>query len=162
MICEDRRPHSLRAWLREAGVANAEIGVAFNAWALQASKEIDEATAPTFVAAAELISEARWTELYNTDFSTIMYLDAAALAQLSEESELNRNASFQFRPPGGIPIAVTIRRDRGPAQVAIDAPGAEVTADAEGNCVHLSRLLAFVDADGSAVSVGGLVGAAAT
>ena len=146
-ICKPQGPGSLAAWLIANGVSQANIGAAFNAWAAVALLEIDATTLPQFVAAAQTISQARWDVLYNTDYSTILFLNEPLLKQLSYDSSQNIDHKFEFDPNEHIPLAVTINRLGLEPTTALNADGATVRADAQGNCFHFFNLIQLIQGD---------------
>ncbi|HET7404077.1 MAG TPA: hypothetical protein VFJ62_19925, partial [Usitatibacter sp.] len=84
LICQNRGAGTLAAWLLANGVSQQDIDHAFNDWGALALLDIhDQANRAVFVQAAQDISQARWNELYNTDYSTIMFLNGPLLRQLS-------------------------------------------------------------------------------
>lgn len=140
-ICQPTGPGSLAGWLLANGVAQAEIDIAFNAWAALALTEINDANMPQFIAAANLISQARWGELYHTSHSTILFLNQPLLNELSYDSSTHRNQVFDFDPAETIPLAVTIHQSNQPAPTTVmNAYGATVQADANGDCFHFIQL----------------------
>lgn len=140
-ICQPRGPGSLAAWLLANGVDQADIDTAFNAWAALALLEINADTLPQFIVAANTISQARWGELYNTDYSTILFLNEPLLKELSYDSSLRPNQVFNFDPAEYIPLAITINRLGQPPATVQGAYGATVQADANGNCFHFNGLI---------------------
>lgn len=142
MICHNQGPGSLTAWLLGAGVAQQEIGHAFNDWAALTLINIsDQANWNVFIQAAQDISQARWQMLYNTNYSTIMFLNAPLLRQLSYVSSQQANRQFPFVPCEHIPLAVTINQLGQPPGVVGNAAGAVVAADQYGNCCHFNHLI---------------------
>jgi hypothetical protein len=104
------------------------------------NKTTTSADLPTFIQAADAISQARWQEYYPTAASTIMFLNEPLLKELSFESGRNPGRPFDFDPYEVIPLAVTIQQ-HGQAAVARNVRGAHLAADANGNCVHFAGLI---------------------
>jgi hypothetical protein len=140
-ICQPRGAGSLNQWLLDNGVLQGTIDVAFNAWAITADLPIDAQTIPQFVQSASLISQARWAELYNTDYSTILFLNGPLINQLSYESSRNVDDVFEFDPAEVIPLAVTINRLSLAATYNLNVDGCHLSADANGNCFHFGGLV---------------------
>ena len=143
LICQNRGAGTLAAWLLANGVSQQDIDHAFNDWGALALLDIhDQANRAVFVQAAQDISQARWNELYNTDYSTIMFLNGPLLRQLSYEASMRANQNWDFDPYEHIPLAITINR-LGQAPVAVEnAAGASVAADNNGDCCHFNNLIA--------------------
>ncbi|HBY97034.1 MAG: hypothetical protein M5U01_00325 [Ardenticatenaceae bacterium] len=142
MICQDQGAGSLAAWLLKAGVAQQDIDHAFNDWAALALLDIhDPENRNVFIQAAQDISQARWNMLYETNYSTILFLNAPLLKQLSYESSQQANKAFDFDPYEHIPLAVTINRLGQPPTVVENAVGAAVAADMNGDCYHFDHLI---------------------
>jgi hypothetical protein len=140
MICNDPDGNSLRAWLLNAGVSEESINIAYNSWAALAVLQLDNQTIPQFVAAAQVISQARWAELYHTPFSSIMFLNGPLLKELSYQSAKNAGKSFDFLPAEVIPIVVTIAQVGAPTY-RLSVTGAKLAADANGNCCHFEAII---------------------
>ena len=142
LVCQDRGPGSLVAWLLANGVAQADVDHALHDWAAVALVDVHAPeNHPLVIRAAQEISQARWSTLYNTDYSTIMFLNAPLLKELSFVSSEKRGKAFVFDPHESIPLAVTINRLRQPPAVVQNASGAAVAADANGDCCHLDGLI---------------------
>lgn len=89
-----------------------------------------------FVAAAKDVAMARWGELYPTNQSTLMFLDAVQLASLSQAaSAAGANANFSWNAPTPLAICVTINAN-GSTHILWDAAGCDASTDANGNVVH--------------------------
>lgn len=141
-ICGNQAGGSLAAWLLANGVSQEDIDHAFNDWAALALVDIkDPQNLPIFIRAAQDISVARWTELYNTDYSTILFLNGPLLKQLSYESSRRQNQEFNFDPYEHIPLAVTINRLGRLPTTAVNVNGATVRVDAQGDCFHFVNLI---------------------
>lgn len=140
-ICGPKGPGSLTAWLLANNVPQEEIDAAFNDWAALALIDIDDATLPAFTRAAQDISQARWEEYYETDYSTILFLNEPLLKELSYQSSLNPGEEFAFDPHEHIPLAVTINRLGQPPDTILNASGATIRVDAQGNCFHFENLI---------------------
>lgn len=146
MLCGDKGPNSLWAWLIKAGVPKAQIQIAYNAWARLAMSGIDDSTIPEFEQAAWIVSQARWCELYNTPASTVMYLNGSQLTELSSLSGQNASQNpptlkpFDYVSREPIGIAVTIRQV-GASMTNLEVSGARLAADAAGNCSHFEALI---------------------
>ncbi len=141
LVCGQEGSGSLKNWLLTNGVPEQQIDLAFNAWANTALLGIDGDSLPQFIAAAQTISQARWNTLYNTDYSTILFLNDSLIKELSYESSYNQNKQFDFDPGEVIPLAVTINRLGQPPTTVENADGATVKADNEGNCFHFVALI---------------------
>jgi hypothetical protein len=139
MICQDRGPTSLYQWLLNAGVTQQVIGQAFQDWGALGLLDIrDLRYLTTFVRAAQEISQTRWNLLYNTPKSTVLFLNEPLLKELSYASSQHPNEDLDFYPSETIPLAVTIFQNGQTPQVLMNAAGARVTIDGNGNCFHLS------------------------
>ena len=136
-------PGTLTQWLLDNGVAQPTIDVAYNSWALTANAPTDNWALPLFVSATQTISQARWSTLYNTDYSTIMFLSEPLIKELSFASTQPTciDNEFTFEGAEYIPIAVTINRLGLPPTTDLNVPGAIVRADAQGNCFHFTGLI---------------------
>jgi len=140
-VCVPTDPTSLTAWLLANGVPQGTINTAFNAWATTADLEINPVTIPQFVQSANLISQARWAELYETDYSTILFLNEPLIKELSYVSSRHPGQDFEFDPAEVIPLAVTINRLRLAPTYNQNVNGANLKADANGNCFHFGGLV---------------------
>ena len=141
-ICQARGEGSLYQWLIDANVSEEEIEVAFSHWGeLALLDPRDRGNADALVGAAQLISQARWEELYNTSRSTIMFFNDPLLRQLSYEASRRPSQTFLFSPYEHIPASVTIFEDGRAPQLIYDADAVVVATDAQGNCVHFDRLI---------------------
>ena len=65
----------------------------------------------------------------------------ATSADISSSSEANKGLDFEYRPHEYIPLAVTINSYGGPPTTVINAEGAWVAADQNGNCCHLAGVI---------------------
>lgn len=141
-ICHARGEGSLYQWLTDAGVCEDDIDYAFEHWgALALLDPRDRGNADALIGAAQIISQARWDELYSTSRSTIMFLNDPLLRQLSYESSRRPSQTFVFSPHEHIPASVTIFRNDQPPQLIYDADAVVVATDEQGNCVHFERLI---------------------
>jgi hypothetical protein len=136
-------PGTLTQWLLDNGVDQATINVAYNSWALAANAPVEDWALPVFTGATQTISQARWSQLYQTNYSTIMFLNEPLIKELSYASTVPGciNNEFSFRGTERIPVAVTINRWGNQPKVDKAVPGADVASDAQGNCCHFDRLL---------------------
>jgi len=142
MMCLATGPNSLRAWLLQQHVPQLDINLAFAAWMTTANLPISNETEPRFVASATLSSNARWSELWPTGLSTIVFLTAPLLKQLSAVSENHPGQSLDFDGAEYIPIAVTVSSTPGTQPtVNLNAEGMSIAVDAQGNCVHFAGLI---------------------
>jgi hypothetical protein len=145
MITGPRGPGSFHYWLSQSGLTDQQINDLFTAWAFLATTQIDDTTKGQFIRAAQDIAEARWEELYKTDYSTILFLDGSLLTKLSQASSEHPNQAFNFSnyPQEGIPLAVTISRPKlpQPPTTVFDAVGVRVEVDPSGNCFHFVNLI---------------------
>jgi hypothetical protein len=142
LMCGRTGAGSLRAWLAQQGVPSRDINLAFAAWMTTANLPINSQTQAQFVASATISSDARWSELRPTGMSTIVFLNAPLLAELSEISQRNPGRSLNFDGAEYIPIAVTINQaPNTPPVVALNAEGMRVGIDTQGNCVHFDSLI---------------------
>lgn len=140
MVCTPG-PGSVSEWLLNNGLSQNTIDTAFNAWAQTANIAIDNQSLPQFVRSAEMISRARWAELYRTSDSTILFLNEPLLKELSFVSYKNAGADFEFSPAEHIPLAVTINRFGNQPVVNRNVAGANLAADASGFCQHFAGLI---------------------
>jgi hypothetical protein len=122
------------------GVAQTDIDTALITWAVRADLEFNNESKGLFVEMAKHISLARWSELYNTNKSTILFLDGPLMKELGYQSEMNKGKEFAFAPHEGIPFAVTISKD-GSYEVHKNVKGVKVMSDENGNCFHLGGLV---------------------
>jgi len=137
-LCEENR--GLEEWLLNNNVSQNDINIAFNNWAITANKIIDQSTLNEFAYTAGEISRIRWDELYETKYSTILFLNKPLLKELSWNAENNRGRSFELSLYENIPLAITISK-RGGYRAYVDAKGAELIADNHGNCCHFQSLI---------------------
>lgn len=141
-ICKDRGPQSLAAWLLAQGVSQNNIDNAFDDWAALALIDInDPQNLPVFIQAATDISQARWDQLYSTNYSTILFLNDPLLRQLSYESSQRSNQTFDFNPHEHIPLAITINRLQQPPVTVRNVNGVTVMVDDSGDCFHFVKLI---------------------
>lgn len=142
LLTEDSQ---LRDVLRSWGLSTTDINGLLLNW-----KQIRDLrpTGPTeralFVEVARSVSAGRWDELYPTSASTLLFMDAAQIKELSHAGDLNPNTErlevFIAQP--AVVAAVTIHRDSDHAQFADPLPkGVEVATDAAGNVTHYWKLL---------------------
>lgn len=90
--------------------------------------------------AARAVTSARWSELYPTSASTVMFLSASQIASLSQTGErAGANQKFGWKASGGIRYAVTIRRN-GVERVDENASGFFGATDAQSDVVHFDKL----------------------
>ena len=143
LICKPRGPGSLNQWLLDSlAMSQQDVDAVFNDWAKLALVDIqDSKNWPVFARAAQEISVARWDVLYQTKFSTILFLTGALCKELSFVSQKQAGHQFDFEPYETIPLAVTIAKNGSPPKVDSEVYGAELAADASGNCVHFSKLI---------------------
>lgn len=142
-ICAARGANTLYQWLFDHGVAENEISTAFNFWEYTASLPLERETLPLLIESANIISQARWSELYTTPKSTILFLTEPVLRELSLYSEQYPAKQFKFLPQEYIPLAVTIHNDpKIKPEVHLNVEGAYLSADNEGRCHHFVRLIA--------------------
>ena len=133
------RDGELWAYLRhELHMSDAEIEAVFRGWAIAIDAGLNDGSA---IALAQAISQARWAELYPTQHSTILFLTAALLREMSHAAGEHPNATFEFDPAEHIPFAVTIHRNGSVPDIVDNADGVEVASDADGNAVHYGGLL---------------------
>jgi len=93
-----------------------------------------------FIKAANEVAQARWGELYPTDKSTLLFLDADQLAGLSLAGETaGANAAFHWVADEPLAICVTIKKE-GNSHVIWEAKGCDGNTDANANVVHFSQL----------------------
>ncbi|QLF69779.1 hypothetical protein FE840_009610 [Peteryoungia desertarenae] len=93
-----------------------------------------------FVGAAQQVSQARWEELYKTDESTLMYLDAVQLVALGKFAP-GPNTEFTWTAPTRIAISVTIKRHTGGHHIVWEAKGFKGATDGNGNIIHFGGLV---------------------
>lgn len=142
LVTEDPQ---LRAALRRLSLTDDEVDRIFAAWSLIQHVKPDTPTnRDLFTSAARTVSRARWDELYETSYSTILFLDAAQIKELSFAGSQHPNTerlSVRIAQPAVV-AAVTIHRNSDAAQFADPLPaGVEVATDAQGNVNHFWRLL---------------------
>jgi len=138
---------TLSQWLLDHGVAQRDIDTAFAAWHITALLPINQQSLPAFIQSADLISQARWDELYETPASTILFMTGALLRELSFESGRHAGEDIDFLPHEYIPLAVTIssQPDFQPETYRA-VEGMHVGINGDGNCVHFGGLIEQDDA----------------
>jgi len=135
----------LRAALGGWGFSNLEIAQIFVEWRqIQDLKPDTQAHRQRFVGVARSISSARWDELYHTPKSTVMFLDAAQIKELSfaaGQHAITEHLEVWLTQPAMV-AAVTIHRASDRGEFASPLPkGVEVISDAGGNASHFWKLL---------------------
>ena len=131
----------VRTGLRAYGMTDIDIDTVFTQWAATAAlSPSDTRHDIDFVHTAWTVSEARWDQLYPTAQSTVVFLNAPLLKQLSHDAEMNTGSDFTFDPHETIPVAVTITRASQRYQIAKAAQGFEAAADQHGMCIHFAGL----------------------
>ncbi|MBT0774129.1 hypothetical protein KIH74_34610 [Kineosporia sp. J2-2] len=128
-------------WLRARRVPEVSISLAFDTWRMVSGLEYTAQTRPLFLAAARVLAQSRWEELYAGSRSTVLFLTAPLLHQLSYFSHRNPGQAFDFRPYQDIPLALTIDFSNGRAETQQDVAGAALAADSAGFCSTFTRLL---------------------
>ncbi|WP_426565483.1 hypothetical protein ACPPVT_03435 [Angustibacter sp. McL0619] len=134
--------NDMRNGLRQLGVGERDIDVLFLQWATTAKLKPVAENDADFAQTAWTISRARWDELYPTSKSTICFLNAPLLKELSYASERNAGQAFTFDPAEAIPVAVTIEKNSQRYSIVRGASGFEAAANAQGLCVHFEKLIA--------------------
>lgn len=95
-----------------------------------------------FVTAAKEVAFARWSELYPTSSSTLMFLNRDQLASLSLAGQTaGANREFSWNYGNDLAICVTINHDTGAYHIRWDAEGCRVGTDTNGNVNHFVRLI---------------------
>jgi hypothetical protein len=102
---------------------------------------VEQQNANVFEKNAAHIANARWTELYPTGLSTVVYLNAPLLKQLSHNCAQQPNQNLDWEPNEAIPVAVTINRQTQACTTVFGARGIRIATDQNGDCVHLAGLL---------------------
>lgn len=140
----------------QLNVDDEDIDTISRAWASAGMLEVDAANLAQLTLAAEIAAEGRWTELYPTQRSTILFMSSTALANLSQAAALNPGAGNNLRQfhvefdAGDVPLAVTIYQDPHTApDYFTDVTEIEIGVDANGNCVHFQRIVAATPWDGT-------------
>ncbi|WP_428657735.1 hypothetical protein [Runella sp.] len=134
-------PGSLTQWLLDNNVPQQQINFAYNLWASTTELDITPQTLPQFVQSAQIISEARWSELYPTSKSTIMFLNQPLIKELSYRSQQYKGQAFEFAPYEVIPLAVTILKGSNQGLINQNVTGANLASDSNGLCYHFDSLV---------------------
>lgn len=142
LLCEE--DPQLRQLLRSWGLTDGDVNGIFTSWRRVVDLDPDDqANEAAFAAVARSVSQTRWDELYTTRASTILFLDAAQIKELSyaasQHPDVDHLDVFITQP--AVAAAVTIHRDSDQAEFARPRPtGVEVGTDA-GMVSHFWRLL---------------------
>ncbi|MDK4734786.1 hypothetical protein [Rhizobium sp. CNPSo 3490] len=126
-------------FLSRLGFNPADIARIFAAWRTAALAD-PYADSGAFVRSANVVAQARWDELYPTDKSTLMFLDADQLVSLSN-IQLAPNSEFSWQAPTPLEICVTIHRDSNRHHIIWDATGFTGATDANGMISHFAGLI---------------------
>lgn len=121
------------------GLGTGDIANIFAAWRLAALADpVGESN--LLVAAANALAQARWEYLYETQMSTVLFLDDVQLESLSHlEPGANRN--FSWRSPTRIAAAVTIHNGSNRHHIIWEATGFSGGTDENGWISHFADLL---------------------
>lgn len=132
----------VRAGLRAYGMTDTEVTALFTGWRATAKlSSTDPHQDIEFARTAWTVAEARWGELYPTNKSTIVFLNAPLLKELSYQSSQHPGQNFTFDPHEMLPVAVTITKASGTYQIVKGASGFQAAADVAGLCIHFERLI---------------------
>ncbi|MFK3780328.1 hypothetical protein [Agrobacterium sp. NPDC089420] len=126
-------------FLSSLGLNIGEITNIFAAWRLAALAD-PVGQSNLFIDAANAVAQARWGNLYETDMSTVMFLDDAQLESLSH-LEPGANSNFSWRSPTPIAAAVTIHRQSNRHHIIWGATGFSGGTDGNGRISHFTALL---------------------
>ena len=138
LMCGDE----MRKALTHLGMSKTDIDGVFKLWSETA--QLDPRTPRfdlAFARSAWLISQARWSDLYPTNKSTIMFLNAPLLKELSLFCEKKKGQNFTFDPYETIPIAITISQTGQNYSIVKGAKGFNGAADTKGLCVHFDSVV---------------------
>lgn len=117
-----------------------QVAQIFAAWRTTAEAD-PHGQSYLFVQAAEAVALARWQQLYQTEKSTIMFLDADQLVSLSDAgAAAGANANFNWRTNEELAISVTITQ-QGNHHIIWDGEGCSAKTDANSNVFHFYDLL---------------------
>src|SRR4051794_8025497 len=130
-----------KAALDSLGIPKADVATLLQHWAVVADLAVIPDHESVFAENAVMISNARWTELFKTGKSTVVYLNGDLLEDLSAVSATKRNTMFDWRPKGGIPVEVTINRKSQACTTHFGIEGLRLKADGNGMCYHLEDVL---------------------
>ena len=142
LLAEDAQ---LRDVLGSWGLSETDINGLYLNWKQVRDLRPDsEHARARFVEVARSVSNGRWDELYTTSASTVLFMDAAQIKELSHAGNLHRNTKrlevFIAQP--AVVAAVTIHRTSDRAEFADPLPkGIEVATGAAGNVNHFWELL---------------------
>lgn len=125
--------------LSRLGFDPGNIAQIFAAWRVAALADPYTDTG-AFLYSANEVAQARWDELYPTDKSTLMFLDAEQLVSLSN-LQLAPNSEFSWQAPTPLAICVTIHRDSDRHHIIWDAIGFTGATNANGMISHFAGLI---------------------
>ncbi|NSX86941.1 hypothetical protein G6L86_15190 [Agrobacterium tumefaciens] len=126
-------------FLSSLGLSTGDIASIFAAWRLAALADpVGESN--LLVAAANALAQARWENLYETQMSTVLFLDDVQLESLSH-LEPGANSNFSWRSPTPIAAAVTIHNGSNRHHIIWEATGFSGGTDENGWISHFADLL---------------------
>ncbi|MES4992832.1 hypothetical protein ABVB70_21165 [Agrobacterium radiobacter] len=126
-------------FLSSLGLSTGDITNIFAAWRLAALADpVGESN--LLVAAANALAQARWENLYETQMSTVLFLDDVQLESLSH-IEPGPNRNFSWRSPTPIAAAVTIQNGSNRHHIIWEATGFSGGTDENGWISHFTDLL---------------------
>ncbi|MBT0774130.1 hypothetical protein KIH74_34615 [Kineosporia sp. J2-2] len=141
LICEDDRPESLPNWLLDQKVPAAAIDQSFQFWNTLANTVYGPGTWNRFLNSAQLISEARWSSLGRTGGSTILFLNAAQVAELSWAGQQNAGQNLDIHLTTPVALAITVDYDTRTAVPQTNVPGLRLRTNEDGHFFHFGGLL---------------------
>lgn len=126
-------------FLSSLGLSTGDIANIFAAWRLAALAD-PVGDSNLLVAAANALAQARWENLYETQMSTVLFLDDVQLESLSHLAP-GANQNFSWRSPTPIAAAVTIHNGSNRHHIIWDATGFSGGTDENGWISHFTALL---------------------
>lgn len=126
--------------LNDLQLPQATVTALCSVWR-QTAKADPQTQSAAFSQAAAIVSEARWAEWYPTKSSTLLFLDANQLRNLSLASEAHApHSEFDWLAPAPIAIVVT-KQQSGATHILWGVNGCRVGLDANGHIIHFCRIL---------------------
>jgi hypothetical protein len=118
-----------------------QVAALAKAWASTALKD-PARNQHDFIETATAIAHARWSELYSTNLSTILFVTTEQLGTISAAGEHGgKSKSFVVDFSGDpIALAVTVQKTSNNVQVATKVTGIDIGTDANGNVFHLAKI----------------------
>ncbi len=127
------------AFLVGLGFGLPDIAQIFATWRTAALAD-PHANSHVFLQSANEVAQARWGQLYPTDKSTLMFLDADQLVSLSN-LQPGPNSHFSWQPPTPLAICVTIHRSSNQHHIIWEGTGFKGATDSNGMISHFTELI---------------------